>query len=235
MPASNTITAFNQFTALTVIESAKVNANFSIFRGNFLPVDPTIAAAADNSYNLGASDRRWSNVYLAQGAILTSQTTTAIATPAAGALTLFNNNGTVSTKDSSGNVRPLGGATWKTYTVSFGALQIASQTNAGALFHADPKEIIHGYFIKHSTAFVGSSITALTIKMGPLSEIDKYIPAFDLLQGVTTTAYYLSQDMDMPSFAATTSIYWTAEATGANLANLSAGQVTINVLTSYMP
>ncbi|RJP50526.1 MAG: hypothetical protein C4586_05945 [Anaerolineaceae bacterium] len=234
MPATNTITAFNQFTALTVIESAKVNANFALFRGNLLPVDPTISAAADHSYNLGSSDYRWSNVYLAQSSIFSSQTTTAISIPASG-VALFNNNGTMSTKDSSGVVRPLGGATWKSYLLSIGALSFAGLTSSGTLFNADPKEIIHGYFIKHSTAFAGTSITALTLKVGLSAERDKYIPDFDIVQGVTSTAYYLANDFDMPSFDATTAVVWTAEATGGNLDNLSAGQVTINVLTSFMP
>jgi hypothetical protein len=235
MPSSNTITAFNQFTALTVIESAKVNANFANFRGNILPVDPSIAAASDNSYNLGSADHRWSNVFLGQSSVFTSQTTTAISTPTSGSLALFNNNGTMSTKDSSGNVRPLGGATWKTYLLSFGALQIAGLTQTGTLFSADPKEIIHGYFIKASTAFAGTSITALTLKLGVSGSLNKYIDSFDLVSAVTTTNYFLSQDFDMPSFNATTSIQWTAEGVGGNLSNLNAGQVTINVLTSYMP
>lgn len=234
MPASSTITAFYQFTALTVIESAKVNSNFSTFRGNLLPVDPTLAAANDNGYNLGAADRRWSNIFLGESAVFSSQTTTSIDTPASG-LALFNNNGTMSTKDSSGNVRPLGGATWKTYLLSFGALQIAGLTQTGTLFSADPKEIIHGYFIKASTAFAGTSITALTLKLGISGSLNKYIDSFDLVSAVTTTNYFLSQDFDMPSFAATTAVQWTAEGVGGNLSNLSAGQVTINVLTSYMP
>ena len=64
MPSSATITAFYTFVAQTVIRSAHVNNNFDIFRGHLLPVDPnTSTAATTETYDLGASDHRWRNVY----------------------------------------------------------------------------------------------------------------------------------------------------------------------------
>lgn len=64
MPSAATITAFYTFTALTKIKSADMNTNFSTFRGHFLPVDLTAAAAAPtNTYDLGAPDHRWRNIY----------------------------------------------------------------------------------------------------------------------------------------------------------------------------
>ncbi len=66
MPTTATITAsdLTTFAAQTVIQSAKMNTNFSIWRGHNLPVDPTAsAAAATKTWDVGSADYRWRNVY----------------------------------------------------------------------------------------------------------------------------------------------------------------------------
>lgn len=64
MPSSATITTFNTFVAGTKARASQVNENFSNFRGHSLPIDPNTATAVDATYDLGASDRRWRNIYL---------------------------------------------------------------------------------------------------------------------------------------------------------------------------
>lgn len=65
MPASATITStdLSTFVSGTVIKSAKMNTNFSIWRGHNIPVDASASAAANNSYDLGSTDYRWRYVY----------------------------------------------------------------------------------------------------------------------------------------------------------------------------
>jgi hypothetical protein len=63
MPSTATITTFYTFSA-TKAQAAQVNSNFDIFRGHFLPVDPTLAAASHNSYNLGSSEYFWRGAYV---------------------------------------------------------------------------------------------------------------------------------------------------------------------------
>jgi hypothetical protein len=64
MPSSATITSFYSFAAGTLIRSARVNTNFSVFRGHLLPVDPNTALAASTlTYDLGADDHMWMNNY----------------------------------------------------------------------------------------------------------------------------------------------------------------------------
>ena len=63
MPSTNTITAFYTFATGGSILSAEHNTNFGNIRGNFLPIDPTLQAAAHLSYNLGSQDHRWQNVF----------------------------------------------------------------------------------------------------------------------------------------------------------------------------
>ena len=63
MPSTATITGWNIFTAGPLIKSSEVMANFAQWRGHVLPFDPTLSAAADQSYDLGSSDHRWRYVY----------------------------------------------------------------------------------------------------------------------------------------------------------------------------
>lgn len=63
MPSTETITAFYSFTPGNVIYSSQVNNNFSIFRGHFIPVDPTAASFANNTYDLGSSSFRWRKIF----------------------------------------------------------------------------------------------------------------------------------------------------------------------------
>lgn len=70
MPSTQTITAFYSYSANTLIESAKVNNNFDVFRGHIIPVSPnTATAGTTGSYDLGSTDYAWRNVY-AQNIVL---------------------------------------------------------------------------------------------------------------------------------------------------------------------
>src|ERR1044071_9196410 len=81
---------------------------------------------------------------------------------------------------------------WRKYTVSYTDLQTAATTNNGTLFSLGAGEIIHATKTKHSTAFVGPSITALTISVGIVGTLAKYSAAYDVVPAVSATAYQLS-------------------------------------------
>jgi len=88
MPSTATITAFYSFVALTKIQSAQVNNNFSIFRGHIIPVDPnTATAGASGTYDLGESTHYWRGNYLQYGYF--SHFSTVTANPAAGFLSIY--------------------------------------------------------------------------------------------------------------------------------------------------
>lgn len=63
MPSTATITSFYNFSANTKARASQVNNNFDVFRGHIIPVDPSTATSADNTYDLGSSSYRWANVY----------------------------------------------------------------------------------------------------------------------------------------------------------------------------
>lgn len=121
---------------------------------------------------------------------------------------------------------------WRKYTVAYTDLQTAATTNNGTLFSLGAGEIIHATKTKHSTAFVGASITALTISVGITGTLAKYSAAYDVVPAVSATAYQLSTTIGSESHTAATAIKWAAVATGANLSVLSAGSVDIWVLVS---
>ena len=238
MPATNTITAFNRFTARTIIESAKVNENFDALRGHLLPVDPTLGAAtADGAYNLGSEGHRWKSAFLDDGLNIDSLSTTAV-TPSSGAYHIWNKEGVLVARNSSGEDLPLGpGGAWRLFQVTFGAMQTAALTNTGTLFNLNPREIIEAYVVKHSTDFTstGASITALTFKVGLATERDRWIAGFDIKQAGGNTVFDASQDFDLQNMGVTTAVAWTVEATGANLSALTQGIVKVWVKTSILP
>lgn len=64
MPLAATITAFYNFSANTKARASQVNANFDVFRGHIIPIDPNTVSSANNTYDLGSSEYRWRNGYI---------------------------------------------------------------------------------------------------------------------------------------------------------------------------
>ena len=64
MPTTATITAFYNFTANTKARASHVQNNFDVFRGHLLPVSPSTATSADNTYDLGSFEYKWRNSYI---------------------------------------------------------------------------------------------------------------------------------------------------------------------------
>ena len=58
-----TITAFYDFTAGGKARAAEVDANFSNFRGTYLPINEDTATASNNSHDLGSTEHRWRRGY----------------------------------------------------------------------------------------------------------------------------------------------------------------------------
>ena len=150
--------------------------------------------------------------------------------------TIFQTRTTISSSEMNNNFQLLKNhsPTWHKYGISYTDFQVAGNTQTGTLFNADPKEVIHGYMVKHGTSFEGGSITSTTFRLGTSDVRDKYVPGFSLGQTVSAAAFYLAGDFDMVSFDATTAVEWTAEAGGSTLDSLAAGSLTVWVLKSIM-
>lgn len=124
---------------------------------------------------------------------------------------------------------------WHVYTLTTSDFSFAGNTNTGTLFNADPKEVIHGYYAKHSTAFSGGSVSGITFSLGIATDRAKYVDAFNIFQAVSSGASYLASDFDLLSFDATTPVTWMAVASGSTLDSLSAGTLEVYILKSNLP
>jgi hypothetical protein len=64
MPLAATITAFYNFSANTKARASQVNANFDVFRGHIIPIDPNTITAIGNTYDLGSAEYYWRAGYI---------------------------------------------------------------------------------------------------------------------------------------------------------------------------
>lgn len=78
MPSSATITAYYTFSANTKARSSQVNANFSLYRGHVIPIEPLTATSADITYDLGSSEYRWRSTYTQKLNVVSSTSTAAL-------------------------------------------------------------------------------------------------------------------------------------------------------------
>lgn len=117
--------------------------------------------------------------------------------------------------------------------LSYTTFQTAATSKSNTLFSLIAGGIISGIKIKHSTAFAGTLITAVTMEVGVVGITDEYSsPAFDVFQVVSATAFGLYNSVGSESATAATNILITARSTGANLSALSAGVVDVWALLS---
>ncbi len=73
MPA--TITTYYTFAAASKARASQVNANFSNYRGDLLPINETTATASNLAHDLGAPDHRWLEGYVGSMDFSSSTTT----------------------------------------------------------------------------------------------------------------------------------------------------------------
>lgn len=113
------------------------------------------------------------------------------------------------------------------YTVDYTDIQTAATTNTATLLSLPAKTLIEFVIIKHSTAFAGGSISALTVDVGDATDADELIAAFDVVQAVAEGASQITSAPYIGAFASATNIVATFTATGDNLDQLTQGSVDI--------
>lgn len=156
MPSSATITAFYNFAALTTIKSSEVNSNFSNYRGHIVPIDPNTSTAAVNvTYDLGASDHAWRNVYTKGLHVFGAATGD---TPPAGFYNVYvkSTDGKAYKKDSSGLESQLGGGALVASGTPAAPNTITAAGGIGYTFSSGERQI--SYVIGDTTT--GTDITA---------------------------------------------------------------------------
>jgi len=125
--------------------------------------------------------------------------------------------------------------TWLKYTIGFADISAAATTNTITLFSLLSLGMVEACVIKHSQAFTGGSISALTLDIGVTGEEDRYIIDFDGFQAPSASAFQAeSFNLDVRSFTANTNIVLRADSVGANLSALTQGSVDIWIKRSFL-
>ncbi len=117
--------------------------------------------------------------------------------------------------------------TFQSVTMSYTQFQTAGLSKAVAAFTLPANSVLEYVAIKHSIAFAGASITAVSAQVGPSGNYTNIIGGFDVLQSVADQSFDNISTDYIGSFANPTSIYVNMVATGANLSALSQGSVTV--------
>lgn len=121
---------------------------------------------------------------------------------------------------------------WTKVTIPYTSFSTAATTNSITLLSLVAGGIIHGVKIKHSTAFAGTGITAMTVSVGVTGTVNKYASPFDVFQAVSNTTFQLSNVVGSENHGAATTILITGTSTGGNLSALTQGSVDVWVLMS---
>ncbi|MGA2185638.1 MAG: hypothetical protein ABSH47_21680 [Bryobacteraceae bacterium] len=129
---------------------------------------------------------------------------------------------------------------WVKYTVPYTSLTAAALTQAVTLFTLPANSKITAMTMKHSTAFAGPSVTAVTVSIGGAGTATDFSNAFDIYQAVSNTAYLDNGGNTSGTTMASQTVSANFTAVGANfgngtVTNLTAGSFTVWVMWSSLP
>jgi hypothetical protein len=123
-------------------------------------------------------------------------------------------------------------AVWTKYSITAAAFTASAATEDIELFSLPAGGVIHAVKIKHSTAFSGGALSAMTLSVGIVGTLAKYATAFDVFQAVGATVQQLTSTVGTENHSAATSIRLAATATTDTLDNVTVGAVDVWVLVS---
>lgn len=118
-----------------------------------------------------------------------------------------------------------------------GAALATAATQKVALVTLPARAVVHAMMIKHSVAGTGGTLSALTYSVGTSGTVDALMTtAGDKLNGFAapaTTGFYVASLHVLDTAA--TALILNVAATGANVSELTAGTVEVDLLTSVLP
>jgi hypothetical protein len=120
------------------------------------------------------------------------------------------------------------GAQFRRFTVTHADLTASATTQNVTLFTLPKGSVVCGVRIKHSTAFAGGTLSAMTVSVGTSGDTTAYAGAFDVFQTVADTTFQVTDQFNAASYAAH-SIVAAFTATGDNVVNATAGVVDIDI------
>jgi hypothetical protein len=122
------------------------------------------------------------------------------------------------------------------YVLSYTDFSAAATTFQKLFHNLITKGYIEWVLVRHSTAFTGGLVSACTLKIGLVADAEYYQDAFDVFQAPNVTLFKkTSHGGDVQSFGGAVGIYATADSVGANLNQLTAGDVEIYIKEGLLP
>lgn len=118
-------------------------------------------------------------------------------------------------------------------TISYTSFQTSTTINSVVARTLPATRSIFSIIAKHSQAFTGASISALSLDVGLSAAATYFLSGFDVAQAVSGTAQASYVGLYYP--AAETDIYVRLTATGANLSALSQGTLVLYFQESIVP
>lgn len=122
---------------------------------------------------------------------------------------------------------------WVKYSFDYLDLQTAATNNTIDLHTLLALGLVSQVAVDVTTAFAGTGITALDMTVGPSTDLDKYVPGFNLLSSTTAPEIYIIDDIE--SRGSNTTLRFDVNSTGANLSALTQGVMDIYLLLSKLP
>ena len=125
---------------------------------------------------------------------------------------------------------PITSPRWDKISVSAADLASEGGASTTSTLGLPAGSVIHAVKIKHSAAFAGGSLSALTVQVGNVGDPDKYAAPFNLMQAPGADVLAVNNTIGVD-----TNVYATFTATGDTLDHLTNGAVDVWVLTSLPP
>lgn len=122
------------------------------------------------------------------------------------------------------------GLSLRRFTIPYGDLSDADTSEAVTLFTLGAYSAILGVRIHHTTAFAGTSVTAMTVSVGSsVVGAAGFASAYDVFQTVGDTVIQESTQFQAGTIAAST-VQATFTSTGGDMDVMTAGSVDVEVL-----
>lgn len=108
--------------------------------------------------------------------------------------------------------------------------EFAGTSGAIKLLTLKPRQAVHGVLIRPTSQWAATGLASLTLSVGVAGDLDRYAPAYNVAVAPGSTVHQFSSLVGLEDMASPTELRLAAVATGANLADLTAGIVDIRIL-----
>ena len=213
--------------AYTLIQQAAAN----LTRRTTLNFTGTGVSCVDNAGASRTDCTINSTTSLAFSGLTSGTNTTATMTVGTGATLNRSGTGTIDASLVLG-LTPQG---WQKVTVGFASLTNAGLTQTINLLSTSSRTKVCGVAVKHTAAFTGGTVSAMTVSVGDAAgSATTYTATFNIFQAPGNTVFQDTVEMLSATYAASTiQAFFTA--TGGNLNTLAAGSVDFDICTVVLP